>query len=64
MSWAEFAKRKLQAGEQAIVTPKGQSMKGRVESGATVTLAPCDPKTLAIGDIVLVKVKGHDDLHL
>lgn len=64
MSWAQFAKLKLVAGQQAVVTPRGHSMRGKVEDGDSVTLAPCDPKTLQASDIVLVKVKGRDYLHL
>ena len=39
-------------------------MKGRVESGELVTVAPCNPDDLQINDIVLVKVKGKVYLHL
>ena len=39
-------------------------MKGKVDDGATVTLAPVDPDTVQVGDIVLVRVHGTDYLHL
>ena len=39
-------------------------MKGKVNDGDTVTLQPADPEKLSVGDIVLVRVKGHDYLHL
>ena len=39
-------------------------MRPRVNSGDLVTLQPCDPDTLNPGDIVLVRVKGNDYLHL
>ena len=39
-------------------------MKGKVNDGDLVTLEPCDPDKLAVGDIVLVRVKGKDYLHL
>ncbi len=39
-------------------------MKGKVDDGALVTLEPCSTDKLAVGDIVLVKVKGHVYLHL
>lgn len=39
-------------------------MKGKVDDGDIVTVVPCDPNTLAVGDIVLVRVKGNDYLHL
>ena len=64
MNWATHAIEKLQQGETAQVRPHGHSMRGKVNDGDRVTLAPCDPDTLAVGDIVLVKVKGHVYLHL
>lgn len=39
-------------------------MKGKVNDGARVTLAPVDPSSLKVGDIVLVRVSGSDYLHL
>ena len=39
-------------------------MKGKVDDGATVTLEPVDPDKLQVGDIVLVRVRGTDYLHL
>jgi hypothetical protein len=39
-------------------------MTGKVNDGARVTLAPCDPADLEIGDVVLVKVRGNIFLHL
>ncbi|MCW3058892.1 MAG: hypothetical protein JWQ02_713 [Capsulimonas sp.] len=43
-------------------------MTGRIASGDTVTLAPCESATLAVGDIVLVQIQGrrysHTVLHL
>jgi hypothetical protein len=39
-------------------------MRGKVNDGDTVTVEPVDPGTLSVGDIVLVRVKGHDYLHL
>lgn len=38
-------------------------MKGKVNDGALVTGAPCQPEELSVGDIVLVRVKGNDYLH-
>ena len=40
MNWAHHAILKLQAGEQATINPRGPSMKGKVESGDTVVVAP------------------------
>jgi hypothetical protein len=39
-------------------------MKGKVNDGALVTVEPCGPKELSVGDIVLVRAKGNDYLHL
>lgn len=39
-------------------------MRGKVNDGDLVTLEPCDPDTLQVGDIVLVRVRGTDYLHL
>lgn len=54
----------LKAGKEVKFRPHGNSMKGRVESGELVTVAPCNPDDLQINDIVLVKVKGKVYLHL
>lgn len=62
MSWADSAIKDLQAGNSAIIKPKGNSMKGKVKSGATVTVEPAEEYEK--GDIVLVKVKGKVYLHL
>lgn len=39
-------------------------MTGKIESGQLCTVAPVDPATLVVGDVVLCKVKGHEYLHL
>jgi len=39
-------------------------MKGKVNDGAMVTLGPCDPSHLGVGDVVLVRVSGRVYLHL
>ena len=39
-------------------------MTGKVNDGDLVTVEPCDPATLSVGDIVLVRVRGRDYLHL
>ena len=62
MSWADNAIKKLQVGDAAIINPKGHSMKGKVNSGATVTLETAEE--YEEGDVVLVKVKGRVYLHL
>ena len=39
-------------------------MKGKIESGQLCTVVPVDSSTLAVGDIVLCKVRGNEYLHL
>ena len=39
-------------------------MKGRIESGQLCTVAPVDPATLAVGDVVLCRVHGSEYLHI
>lgn len=39
-------------------------MKGKINSGQLCTVAPVDPATLTVGDIVLCKVRGAQYLHL
>lgn len=39
-------------------------MRGRIESGRLCTVAPIDPARLAVGDIVLCRVRGNDYLHI
>ena len=64
MSWAKFAIEKLKKGETVQVRPRGHSMKGKVNDGNLVTVSPCNPAQLSVGDIVLVRVKGNVYLHL
>ena len=64
MSWAKFAIEALRSGSTTQIRPRGHSMKGKVNDGDLVTVEPCDPDQLAVGDIVLVRVKGKDYLHL
>jgi SOS-response transcriptional repressor LexA len=64
MSWAKFAIERLKQGETVTVRPRGHSMKGKVNDGNLVTVEPCKPEELSVGDIVLVRVKGNDYFHL
>jgi SOS-response transcriptional repressor LexA len=64
MSWADFAKEALRKGETVQIRPRGHSMQGKVNDGDLVTVQPCDPATLSVGDIVLVRIRGNDYLHL
>lgn len=64
MSWAMHAKNALREGKTVQIRPRGHSMTGKVNDGDLVTVAPVDPATLQKDDIVLVRCKGHDYLHL
>ena len=64
MSWAKSAIDKLRQGETVQIRPRGHSMRGKINSGELVTIEPCDPNALAVGNIVLVTVNGRDYLHL
>lgn len=64
MGWANRAIEALSKGEEAIIKPHGGSMRPKVESGARVTLEPVTVEDLAVGDIVLCRVKGNVFLHL
>ena len=64
MGQFDNAIKELQKGNNVIVKPRGNSMRGKISSGDSVTLKPCDPYKLLPGDIVLVKVKGRIYLHL
>lgn len=60
----DYAIKQLQNGKKARIKPRGNSMKGKVESGDIVQLEPCKSEDLSSGDVVLVKVNGHVYLHL
>ncbi len=64
MGWATDARNALAAGREVKVRPTGGSMRGRIESGQLVTLAPVDPAAVAVGDAVLVRWRGGVLLHL
>ena len=64
MGWATYAIEALARGETVKIKPHGNSMRGKVNDGDTVTLDPADPSKLRVGDVVLVRVKGNIFLHL
>ncbi len=64
MSWAKAAIEALVRGEQATLRYVGDTMQGRIDDGAAVTLAPVEPGELKVGDVVLARVKAEDYLHL
>ena len=55
----------LAAGFETVsFRPRGNSMSGKIESGQLCTVAPVDPETVRVGDVVLCKVNGREYLHL
>jgi hypothetical protein len=64
MGWTTDAQQALAAGRAVKVRPGGDSMRGRIESGELVTLAPVDPAAVEIGDAVFVAWRGGFLLHL
>ena len=64
LDWASGHIARLQRGETVSVRPRGNSVKGKIDSGQLCTVAPVDPATLAVGDIVLCCVHGAEYLHL
>lgn len=64
MGWASAYIGKLHAGVTVSFRPRGHSMAGRIESGQLCTVAPVDPSTLEVGDIVLCRVRGSEYLHI
>ena len=64
MGWVTDALCELRVGRPAHVRPIGGSMRGRIESGQLVTLAPVDPAQVRVDDVVLVSWKGGFLLHL
>lgn len=64
MSWASSAIESLKNGETVTITSRGNSMKGKVNSGDKVTLKPVGDRELKKGDIVLARVSGKVYLHL
>src|SRR3954447_16513912 len=64
MGWVNVAITELTAGQTVQVRPTGGSMRGRIESGQLVTLAPVDPAEIRADDVVLVAWRGGFLLHL
>jgi hypothetical protein len=64
MRWVTEAREALSRGETVVVRPHGGSMRGRVESGQQVTLAPTRIAEVAIDDVVFVRWKDTFLLHL
>lgn len=64
MTWVSEALEALQQGRSARVRPLGGSMRGRIESGQLVTIAPAGASQVAVGDAVFLRWKGGYLLHL
>ena len=64
MGWATAHIKKLQSGAAVQFRPRGSSMKGRVNDGDLVTVAPLGDADPAVGDVVLCRVRGAEYLHL
>jgi hypothetical protein len=64
MGWAAGHIARLKEGETVEFRPRGQSMRGRIESGQLCRVEPIDTTTVEVDDIVLCKVNGHEYLHL
>ena len=63
MGWASGHIERLRQGGTVSFRPRGNSMSPKIESGQLCTVAPVDPSTLVVGDIVLCKVRGSEYLH-
>ncbi len=64
MTWVAEAREHLKQGRHASVRPQGGSMRGRIESGQLVTIAPATIADVQPGDVVFVAWKGNYLLHL
>lgn len=64
MGWADGHIARLARGETVQFRPRGHSMTGKIASGDRCTVAPLGEHVLALGDVVLCRVKGNQYLHL
>lgn len=64
MGWAAGHIERLQAGQTVSFRPRGNSMKGKIESGSLCVVEPAIAADVAPGEIVLCRVKGTECLHL
>ena len=62
MGWATMYIDKLLNGEVVEFRPRGNSMRGIVNSGDLVVVEPVK-KNINIGDVVLCRVRGREFLH-
>lgn len=64
MGWVKDALKELDAGRSVQIRPFGGSMRGRIESGQLITLAPAASQKITVDDVVLVRWQGNYLLHL
>lgn len=64
MGWADGHIARLAQGETVQFRPRGHSMTGRVNDGQLCTVEPIGESVVAVGAIVLCRVKGAQYLHL
>ena len=64
MGWATVYIDRLKKGETVQFRPRGNSMKGKIDSGQLCTVVPTTAEEVEAGDIVLCKVNGSQYLHL
>lgn len=64
MSWATHYIQQLMEGRTVSFRPRGNSMRGKIDSGQLCTVEPITADALQVGDIVLCKVNGRQYLHL
>ena len=64
MGWASQYIERLKAGETVQCRPRGHSMSPKIESGQLCTVEPVAASDVAVGEIVLCKVRGTEYLHL
>ena len=64
VGWVNDARRELAEGRTVQVRPTGGSMRGRIESGQFVTIAPINPADVRLDDVVLVAWRGGFLLHI
>jgi hypothetical protein len=65
LGWASNYIKELKNGNTVEFRPRGNSMKGKIESGELCTIVPIiNYDDLKSGDIVLCKVKSNEYLHL
>lgn len=64
MSWVKEALAGINNGQVVKVRPHGGSMRGRIESGQVVSLAPVESAEVKVDDIVFIRWKGNYLLHI